>query len=327
VNALSYPCSGAAGLTNGIDAPFARMPKLPPPLLPGQRAQVRVMRLSDLSDRLVFETERRIEAPNWTKDGAALIVNGEGRIFRLELAGTAGLEALVIGAIDDANNDHVLSPDGATLYLSAGGGIFAVPTIGGTPHRLSPPGDIDFYLHGISPDGGMLACTTKNRADPEHGWGIHLLPVTGGEATAILTGRLPLDGPEWTPDGAWIWFNGELAAERPGHAQLFRMRPDGSAMERMCHSATVDWFPHPDPAGTQIVYLSYPEGTLGHPVDRQVALKSMPIGGGAGLTLARFNGGQGTINVNSWSPDGTMLAYIAYPYDHDCQPNAAESRS
>ncbi|MBB4838112.1 Tol biopolymer transport system component [Sphingomonas kyeonggiensis] len=282
------------------------------PLLPGQVSQVRIIRRDGSEDRLVLEADRLLEAPNWTPDGGALIVNGGGHLFRLKLAGAPVLEPIAIDGIDDANNDHLLSPDGRTLYITAARKVHAVPVTGGTPRQVSPADGLAYYLHGISPDGSALACATIRPGEVLR-WGIAIVPEAGGPARQLLEGPAPVDGPEWSPDGAWIWFNGELEASVPGDASLFRMRPDGSGIERRSEGNRVDWFPHPDPAGETIAYISFPEGTEGHPPNLPVELRAMPAEGGAVRTIASFFGGQGSINVNSWSPDGEWLAYVAYP--------------
>lgn len=282
-------------------------------LRPGQVSQIRIVSRDGAEDRLVFEAPHLLEAPNWTPDGGALIVNGGGRLFRLSLAEGAAPEPIAIDGIADANNDHLLSPDGATLYITAARRVHAVSVSGGAPRQVSPAGELAFYLHGISPDGASLGCATILHDAEGLNWGIATLPSQGGAAQQLLFGRAPVDGPEWTPDAAWIWFNGELEATCPGDAALFRMRPDGSGIERMSFGDRVDWFPHPDPQGQTVAYLSYPPGTTGHPPDLPVELRSMPVEGGEPRTLARFFGGQGSINVNSWSPDGRFLAYVAYP--------------
>lgn len=62
------------------------------------------------------------------------------------------------------------------------------------------------------------------------------------------------------------------------------------------------------------MYLSFSEGTNGHPADHPVRLVLVRDDDWQnGSVVAEFNGGQGTINVNSWSPDGTAFAYVDYP--------------
>jgi hypothetical protein len=80
----------------------------------------------------------------------------------------------------------------------------------------------------------------------------------------------------------------------------------------MTAARTVDWFPHPSPCGRHVVYLAYPEGTAGHPADLEVALRLMPQGGGPSRELVGLHGGQGTINVPSWAPDGGAFAFMRW---------------
>jgi TolB protein len=276
-------------------------------------SQLRMIDVIDGSDRIVYETGDLIEAPNWTPDGKALFLNGRGGMFRYDMRAGAGLSAISIKPIEDANNDHVISPDGRTLYISAGGAVYGVPAAGGVPRQLTPEGPISFFLHGVSPDGQWLACTTIDWASEAQHWGIQLVPVNGGEARALLLGTKPVDGPEWSPDGQSIWFNGELDADQPGHSQIYRMNADGTDIRRMVQSAFVDWFPHPNPDGSMVSFLRYPSGTLGHPADLPVEIWTLNCRDGALRRIASFQGGQGSINVNSWSPDGRYLAYVAYP--------------
>jgi Tol biopolymer transport system component len=121
------------------------------------------------------------------------------------------------------------------------------------------------------------------------------------------------DGPEYSPDGQWIYYNSEEAASVPGHAQLFRMRPDGTGQEQLTFDDRVNWFPHLSPDGTRLVFISYEPGTLSHPADVPVTLRVMPASGGTPETVATLFGGQGTLNTNSWATDSQRFAFIAYP--------------
>jgi Tol biopolymer transport system component len=279
----------------------------------GRISQLRMISRATGVDRLLLETPDLIEAPNWMPDGKALLLNGRGGMFRLSLEPGAKLEPIDIGSVEDANNDHVISPDGRTLYISAGGAVYSVPVEGGEPLQLTPEGRTRFFLHGVSPDGQWLACTTVDIGSVAERWGIQRVRVQGGEPQALLLGSAPVDGPEWSPDGEWIWFNGELEADGAGHSQIFRMRSDGTNIRRMVHSPAVDWFPHPSPDGREITFIRYPAGTTGHPPDKDVEIWHLVVADGILTQLASFLGGQGSFNVNSWSPDGAHIAYVAYP--------------
>ncbi|WNI15839.1 TolB family protein [Actinacidiphila sp. ITFR-21] len=295
------------------------------PLAPGQRARLLVGDIDGGAPRLVHESANSaLEAPNWTPDGRWLVFNQDGLLLRIAAAarygdGGPGPEVIDTGGITDANNDHVVSPDGRTLYLSAGDGhIHAVPSGGGPARQVTDerlPGPFRHFLHGVSPDGRTLAYVG---VEPHGGdeWGyrnIFTAPAAGGPGTRLTDGPAPADGPEFTPDGDWIWFNSEHGAAAPGHAQLFRMRPDGSGLTQVTSDERVNWFPHVSPDGRHVLYISFPPGTQGHPADRNVVLRLIGTDGGGRRDLLAFFGGQGSLNVNSWAPDSRRFAYVDYP--------------
>ncbi|WMT85856.1 biopolymer transporter Tol [Pelagibacterium sp. 26DY04] len=260
-------------------------------------------------------SDQVIEAPNWTPDGQWLIFNAGGELWRMPADGSAEPDPIDTGSIRRLNNDHVLSPDGQTIYMSNNDGhLYAVPIAGGQPRKVSNTHSVYFrhYLHGISPDGETL-CYVAVEGDEPRRANIFTIPADGGPDTRLSDISEPNDGPEFSPDGEWIYFNSERAVTEPGHAQIFRMRPDGTGIEQLTHDERVNWFPHPSPDGEWIVYLSYPQGTLGHPADRHVILRRMRPDGSEMADVAAFFGGQGTINVNSWAPDSRRFAFVAYP--------------
>ncbi len=136
----------------------------------------------------------------------------------------------------------------------------------------------------------------------------------GGYSVVLDTGDGHLDGPEWSPDGHWIYFNTESFTIVPGHAQLARIPDGGGSVERLLSSETVDWFPHLSPNAELASYISFPTGTLGHPENLDVEVRMVATSDWSS-PLLRYPlfGGQGTINVNSWSPDSTRFAFVAYP--------------
>ncbi|HET8879191.1 MAG TPA: biopolymer transporter Tol, partial [Arthrobacter sp.] len=117
-------------------------------------------------------------------------------------------------------------------------------------------------------------------------------------------------------DGEWIYLNTEAFTDRPGHAQLARIRPDGSGLECLLRSASVDWFPHLSPDGRLASYVRFPPGTLGHPENLAVDVVVVALEDWTTpLQSWALFGGQGTLNVNSWAPDSDRLAYVTYPFD------------
>lgn len=284
-------------------------------LAAGQRSDLTVIDL-DGNANVIFSADEVIEAPNWSADGQWLVFNAGGRLYRIAAAGGQP-EQVDTGHLADLNNDHVLSPDGSTIYVSSDDGhLYALPFAGGTPRRVSNthPTPFHYYLHGISPDGATLSYVAIEQRDGERQVNVFTIPAAGGPDLRLTDVSVPNDGPEYSPDGRWIYFNSELAASRPGHAQIFRMSAaDGSGLEQLTFDSYVNWFPHLSPDGNVVALLSYPQGTTGHPADKDVLLRLMAPEGGELRTLASFFGGQGTINVNSWAPDSKRLAYVAYP--------------
>ena len=286
--------------------------KVPPRALgAGQSAQVWTHDTVTGQTRLVYQTQDLLlEAPNWVGD--ALILNGDGTLWRLPLA-TQALEPIVIPGIPPLNNDHVPDPDGVHIFLSTNDDwqIWRAPLAGGPAQRITRDDALLHFLHGVSPDGGRLAFVgVKTDADFRFLSAEICTIAADGSDFRQLTDKAVADGPEYSPDGEWIYYNTESFT---GHAQIARMRPDGSQPERLSHAETVDWFPHISPDGARVAYLSYPPGTRGHPADLWVELKLVTGDWSQPRTVARLFGGQGTINVNSWSPDGRSFAYVAYP--------------
>lgn len=286
-------------------------------LASGQRSVLTILDTGSGATEPVFVTDRLIEAPNWTPDGRSLIFNAGGQLWRIAASG--GMPELIDTApVEDLNNDHVLSPDGRRIYLSSNDShLYVVNIEGGVPRRVSNVHVTPwrYYLHGLSPDERELAYVAIEGQGPEAPRNIFAIPAAGGPDRRLTDFEQPSDGPEYSPDGAWIYFNSEFGAAVEGHAQIFRMRPDGSGLEQLTIDERVNWFPHVSPDGSTVAYLSYPPGTLGHPADRDVIIRSMGPDGGVVRNLVAFHGGQGSINVNSWAPDSRRLAFVAYPTD------------
>jgi TolB protein len=279
----------------------------------GQRAQVWVGGPDRPEPELLFETDEvLIEAPNWTLDGESLFLNGDGHLWRLDVGSRAGLVPVPYDDLPELNNDHVLDPDGEHIYLSANDGhIYRGALVGGSVERVTPDDGAWHFLHGVAPDGSRLAYVELKDFDQP---GRLVLLEPGGVGVGVDTGSGHLDGPEWSPDGAWIYVNTEAFTESPGHAQLGRIATAGGPVERVLTSDTVDWFPHLSPDGRTASYIAFPAGTLGHPADLDVEVRVVAVTDwSTPLQRYPFFGGQGSLNVNSWAPDSVRFAFVAYP--------------
>jgi TolB protein len=263
----------------------------------------------------IHRSQEPFEAPNWTTDGGALIFNSSGRgetrgrLFRFDLAARQPT-MIETGTLNRANNDHVLSFDGTMLGISdgsAGGGsaIYTVATGGGTPKRITPL--MPSYLHGWSPDGNWLVYTGGRNKE----FDIYKIASDGSGTEVNLTNTPGLDdGPEYSPDGKYIYFN----SVRGGTTmQIWRMTADGKNPEQITNDDLNNWFPHISPDGQSIAFISFPKEVdpTDHPYYKRVYLRLMSIDGGMPSVIAYVYGGQGTINVPSWSPDGRMIAFVS----------------
>jgi Tol biopolymer transport system component len=269
---------------------------------------------------VLHEFDYVIEAPNWTRDGQRLVYNSRGRMFTYTLA-TGQSQAIDTGFAIDCNNDHVLSPDNHHLAIShftnedALSRIYILPLTGGRPRLVTESGPS--YLHGWSPDGSRLAYCAERSGQ----YDIYTISVAGGPETRLTDQPGLDDGPEYAPDGQSIWFN----SVRSGLMQIWRMAADGSDPVQMVDEQANGWFPHLSPDGQWVVYLAYAKDDVApgdHPPNKQVELRLLPAQGGKPQTIARLFGGQGTINVNSWSPDQRTIAFVSYRLKSSAAPAA-----
>jgi TolB protein len=257
--------------------------------------------------KIVYRDESLFEAPNWSRDNKLFYLNRQGLIWTLPVDG-GPLKQLDTGAVLKNNNDHGLSTDGKWLALSSGSGengskIYVVSADGGEPREVTPTGPS--YWHGWSPDDKTLIYCAKRNGN----FDIYSIPAIGGAETRLTEAEGLDDGCEYTPDGSKIYFH----SERDGPAKIWRMNPDGGSQEQITFDeAYADWFPHPSPDGKWIAFVSFDKSVKGHPYDQNVVIRIMPIQGGKPKVIATLFGGQGTINVPSWSPDSKKLAFVSY---------------
>ena len=267
--------------------------------------------------RVVKEFPFVIEAPNWTPDGKWLVVNKDGKLWKIAPDGSTGLIEIPTGDIAQCNNDHVVTADGKWIGLSSNDPankkgynsyVYIVPFEGGQPRRITPEGPS--YLHGISPDGKTAAyCAFRGPQMEQDVW---TMPLKGGRETRLTDAPGLDDGPEYSPDGKHIWFN----SVRTGRMQVWRMKANGKEQTQMTFDEDMNaWFPHVSPDGKNVVYIAYHDYELApdaHIANLNVQLRMIPAAGGDPEVLLDFFGGQGSLNVNSWSPDSRRFAYVRY---------------
>lgn len=261
--------------------------------------------------KILHSAPNSLQAPNWTNDGKQLIYNSEGLLYTYQL-GNGVISKLNTGFANQNNNDHVLSFDGKQLAISHHVGekristLFTLPVTGSDkPEQITSVEAGHSYLHSWSIDGTSLIFTGQ-RNNQYDIWSVNI--KTKKEIQLTNTPTLD-DSPEFSPDGKWIYFN----SVRTGTMKLWRMRPDGSGQEQVTFDEYNDWFPHFSPDGKWIVYLSYPKeiDPTDHPWYKKVYIRLMPAAGGVPKNIAYVYGGQGTINVPSWSPDSKRIAFVS----------------
>jgi Tol biopolymer transport system component len=260
----------------------------------------------------VYTERRHFEAPNWSRDGSYFIINSGGRLYKLDARDPRELQPINTGFATRSNNDHGISPDGKSLVISheitedwQTSTIYHLP-IGGSASPRQITTKAPSFWHGWSPDGKTLAFV--GRRDDE--FDIYTIPLAGGEERRITTCRGLDDGPDYSPDGAFIYYNSFCS----GRMQIWRMRPDGSQPEQLTRDEYSNWFPHPSPDGRWVVYIAYLEDQAqNHPFGKQVKLRLLNVRDGSVRDLTPpFFGGQGTLNVPSWSPDSKRVAFVSY---------------
>jgi hypothetical protein len=259
--------------------------------------------------RAVYAAPGRIEAPTWTRDGAALLFNAEGRIQQVVATGGPS-RAVDTGSLTRCDSHHAVSPDGQSLALGDDSqehgktAIYVVPLAAGasvTARRITQR--VPAWGPAWSPDGKTLAFTAERDGKVD----IYTVPATGGPETRLTTGPGRNEAPEFSPDGEYIYFN----SSRSGSRQVWRMRPDGTSPEQVTDDSYNNLYPHVSPDGKRIVFLSYDQ-QLDVPQDAQVLLRTMTLADRKIAFLAAFTGGLGSIDAPSWSPDSKRLAFVSY---------------
>lgn len=272
-------------------------------------SNLEVMDIATGHRKILHRAPNSLQAPNWTPDNKFLMYSSDGLLYKYDLKNGA-ISKINTGEINDLNNDHVLSFDGKMLGISNHLGnrstIYVLPAAGADkPVQITQESWGPSYLHGWSPDKKKLIYTAQRKGK----WDIWQIDVATKREIPLTNTPWLDDGSEYSPDGKWIYFN----STRTGTMKIWRMKPDGSNPEQVTFDEYNDWFPHISPNGKWIVYLSFPKDIDpdSHPFYKRVYLRLMPAAGGVPRTIAYIYGGQGTINVPSWSPDSKKVAFIS----------------
>ena len=270
------------------------------------QSNLEIMDIETGARKIIYSSDKHFEAPNWSRDGKYLLVNSKGKLFTIGVDG-GELKPLNTDFANKCNNDHGISPDGKSIVISHHNKevsyIYVLPIEGGTPKQVTENGPS--YWHGWSPDGKTLAyCAERNG-----NYDIYTIPVAGGKEVRLTDTEGLDDGPDYSPDGKYIYWN----SYRTGIMRIWRMDADGKNQTQITKDEQyADWFPHPSPDGKSIIFLSYDKSVEGHPANKDVALRIMPTTDYKPKVIVKLFGGQGTINVPSWSPDSKRVAFVSY---------------
>lgn len=261
--------------------------------------------------KIIYEKAGRFEAPNWMPDGEKLLFNMDGLLYKIPVSG-GETEVLNTGSAKRNNNDHGISFNGKLLAISSsiegkGSAVWVLPLKGGEPALVTE--ETPSYWHGWAPNNKEVIYVARRGG--KNIYNIYRNSVKGGKEVALTD--LPegehVDGCEYSPDGRYIYYNGS----HTGNMQLWRMKPDGSDREQLTFDGYRNWFPHISPDGKWIAFISFPPDVEknDHPSYKRVMLRLIPASGGEPKVIAYLYGGQGTINVPSWSPDSRQIAFVS----------------
>ena len=276
-------------------------------------SRLEILDVADNSRRVIHEAPGRFEAPNYLPDGKKLLFNEGGSLYTIGIEGGTP-EKLNTGAVNKINNDHMISFDGKMLGISSGkpdgtpgSFVFVLPLTGGEPRMITE--NTPSYLHGWAPGAKDLAIVAKRNGSPNYN--LYKVSLKDNTETLLTPGnRTHVDGPEYSPDGKYIYYNANVS----GTMQIWRMRPDGSGKEQLTFDDYHSWFPHVSPDGKWIVFISFPMDIDpdAHPSYKDVMLRLIPLTAPGGpKVIAYLYGGQGTLNAPSWSPDSRHIAFVS----------------
>lgn len=248
-----------------------------------------------------------------------------GRRSRLRVLDVETGRATVVYESSELLLESVSWPDGGeTLIVNAGGTQWGIPVGGGEPQRLGPaPAPADPVDGATGAAGGGLDEVVLTRVGAcrlsDGTWippRVVRVPGAGGVPAAPADrgrdrGAAP-DPPGVAHGGGRAVVDAKSDPAAPGHAQLFRMRPDGTGIEQLTHDERVNRFPQVSPDGRLVAYVSHPPGEQGAG-GADPLLRLCAVDGSGGRDLARLRGVPGAAGGHCWSPDSLRVVCLDHP--------------
>lgn len=278
------------------------------------QSYIEILDIESKKREVIWQDTQIVEAPNWSKDGF-LLINSEGLLFKIYFENIR--KVLVdTGFAKNCNNDHGISPDGTQIVISSHdpdesnplawqtSKIYTLPINGGVPQLITPNNAC--FWHGWSPDGTTHIYTALRKGQ----WDIYAISNKGGKEKQLTNSQFQHDGSEYSPCGKYIYYN----SFDSGYMEIWRMDSDGSNQIQLTNNKHSNWFPHISPDNSKLVYICYIDNQKeAHPFGKNVKLRMMDLKTQKIEDITDvFYGGQGTLNVNSWSPDCKKIAFVRY---------------
>ena len=276
-------------------------------------SRMEILNVENGHRNVLFESAHSLQAPNWVNNDKELVYNSNGFLYKYYFE-SGKISQINTGFAIHNNNDHVFSFDETVLGIShhnqddnGTSSIYIMDPKGDSmPKKITKDGVGASYLHGISPDNKTLIFTANRKGK----YDIYAVDIETRKEFQLTETKDLDDGSEFSPDGKSIYFN----SNRTGSMQLWRMKPDGSNQEQLTFDTNYkNWFPHISPDGKWIAFISFPSDiNFGdHPFYKHCVLRLMPIQGGEPKIIAYIYGGQGSMNVPSWSKDSKHIAFVS----------------
>ncbi len=277
-------------------------------------SNLEIMNVENGLRTILLYSKDSLQATNWINNDNDLVYNSKGLLYKYNIKNRA-TQQIESGFATDNNNDHVFSFDESLLgishhnkYDNGDSAIYIMNPKGDkNPKKITLDSIGNSYLHGISPDNKTLIYTAlrKNKHD------IYGININSRKEFQLTNTKNLDDGSEYSPDGKYIYFN----SNRTGNMQLWKMDFDGKNQKQLTFDTNYkDWFPHISPNGKWIVFISFPPDiNFGdHPFYKHCTLRLMPVDcSSEPKIIAYIYGGQGSINVPSWSKDSKHIAFVS----------------